>query len=95
MQFDGALIKEQGVTFAIVVVKPQVLTSPSKEKIRAGFKVYFGNIPIILMAQNTRGVPTYDGRTDTDAMVKFVTKIVSGMTLIHLKTKNFKYLYSR
>ena len=72
MQFDGALIKEQGVTFAIVVVKPQVLTSPSKEKIRAGFKVYFGNIPIILMAQNTRGVPTYDGRTD---IVRFLAKI--------------------
>lgn len=72
MQFDGALIKEQGVTFAIVVVKPQVLTSPSKEKIRAGFKVYFGNIPIILMVQNTRGVPTYDGRTD---IVRFLAKI--------------------
>lgn len=27
MSFDGALIKEQGVTFAIVVVKPSVLTS--------------------------------------------------------------------
>ena len=26
MSFDGALIKEQGVTFAIVVVKPHVLT---------------------------------------------------------------------
>ena len=31
MSFDGALIKEQGVTFAIAVVKPSVLTSPNKE----------------------------------------------------------------
>jgi hypothetical protein len=25
MQFDGVLLKEQGVTFAIVIVKPHVL----------------------------------------------------------------------
>ena len=30
MSFDGALIKEQGVTFAIAVVKPYVLTSVKK-----------------------------------------------------------------
>ena len=30
MVFDGAKIKEQGVTFAIVVVKPSVLISPTK-----------------------------------------------------------------
>lgn len=51
MQFDGAKIKEQGVTFGIVVVKPYVLRSPSKEQIRASFIPFFGNIPIILMAQ--------------------------------------------
>lgn len=33
MSFDGALIKEQGVTFAIAVVKPSVLTNPNKETI--------------------------------------------------------------
>lgn len=37
MQFDGAKIREQGVTFAIAVVKPYVLTSPSKEQVRASF----------------------------------------------------------
>ncbi len=64
MSFDGALIKEQGVTFAIAVVKPHVLTSPEKESIRLDFMRYFGNIPIILMAQNQKGIPTYDGRKD-------------------------------
>ena len=29
MRFQGALIKEQGVTFGIVVVKPHVLQSES------------------------------------------------------------------
>lgn len=64
MSFDGAVIKEQGVTFAIVVVKPYVLNSPNKESIRQSFLRYFGNIPIILMTQNSRGIPTYDGRKD-------------------------------
>lgn len=26
--------------------------------------LFFGNIPIILMAQNSRGIPTYHGRQD-------------------------------
>jgi len=30
MQFEGAVIKEQGVTFAIVIVKPNVLDYPSQ-----------------------------------------------------------------
>lgn len=72
MHFDGAKIKEQGVTFAIAVVKPQVLTNPSKENIRVSFVPYFGNIPIILMAQNSRGIPIYDGRRD---IVRFLANI--------------------
>ena len=72
MSFDGALIKEQGVTFAIAVVKPYVLTSPKKEAIRFGFMRYFGNIPIILMAQIQKGIPTYDGRKD---IVRFLANI--------------------
>ncbi len=72
MSFDGAVIKEQGVTFAIVVVKPHVLHSISKEEVRASFVPFFGNIPIILMAQNSHGVPTYDGRRD---IVNFLANI--------------------
>lgn len=72
MHFDGAKIREQGVTFAIVVVKPHVLTSSSRESIRASFVPYFGNIPIILMAQDSHGVPTYHGRRD---IVQFLAGI--------------------
>lgn len=64
MKFDGALVKEQGVTFAIVVVKPYVLHSVDKENIRQQFSSYFNFAPTILMAQNSRGIPTYDGRRD-------------------------------
>lgn len=72
MGFDGAIIKEQGVTFAIAVVKPYVLNSPSREDIRASFVPIFGNIPIILMAQNSHGTPTYNGRRD---IVQFLANI--------------------
>jgi hypothetical protein len=65
MQFDGALIKEQGVSFAIVVVKPHVLNSQSEcNTARNSFARYFPAVPIILMAQDSRGTPTYQGRRD-------------------------------
>jgi hypothetical protein len=65
MQFHGALIKEQGVTFAIVVVKSHVLTSDSSsQNARDSFSRIFPDTPIVLMAQNSSGVPTYKGRTD-------------------------------
>lgn len=70
--FDGALITEQGVTFAIVVVKPHVLHLADKESVRQNFSSYFGYVPTILMAQNSKGIPTYDGRKD---IVRFLAHI--------------------
>ncbi|NCU05595.1 MAG: hypothetical protein GXC73_16615 [Chitinophagaceae bacterium] len=73
MQFEGALIKEQGVTFAIVVVKQQVLNSPTViNSTRAGFSRYFPGVPIILMAQDGRGIPTYEGRKD---IVQYLSRV--------------------
>jgi hypothetical protein len=73
MQFEGALVKEHGVTFAIVIVKPHVLNSTDREEIRNSFRRFFPTgIPIILMAQNSGGVPTYHGKPD---IVKFLAKI--------------------
>ena len=73
MHFDGALIKEQNVSFAIVVVKPEVLNSSMQtSNARNQFSRYFPGVPLILMAQNSRGVPTYQGRTD---IVRFLANI--------------------
>lgn len=73
MQFEGAKITEQGVTFGIVIVKPHVLNSPTD---RAGARSLgiqaFGRIPIILMAQNGNGTPTYQGRRD---IVNFLANV--------------------
>ena len=73
MTFQGALIKEQNVTFGIVIVKPRVLDNPSEAATMRAFGVRaFGPVPIILMAQNVRGIPTYSGRRD---IVNFLAKV--------------------
>lgn len=71
MTFEGAKIKEQGVTFAIVVVRRSVLSDPTKRSNLAdSFAAQvFGPIPVVLMAQDSRGTPTYWGRPD---LVRFL-----------------------
>src|SRR4051812_38192590 len=65
MTIEGAVIREQGVTFAVVVVKRYVLNS-SFEADRAirSFQPLFPGLPVVLMAQDGRSVPTYYGRRD-------------------------------
>jgi hypothetical protein len=72
MKFQGAVVKEQGITFAIVIVKPHVLDSADREEVRGSFASTFPGVPIILMAQNSRGTPTYHGKPD---IVKFLASI--------------------
>lgn len=75
MKVDGAIIKEQGVTFSIIIVKPHVLNNNSEaNSFRNAMSTVFPS-PIILMAQNPYGTPTYQGRTD---IVKFLAKIKPG-----------------
>ena len=65
MQFEGAVIKEQGITFAIVIVKQFVTSNRIKaeEAIRS-FSSFFPGMPVVLMSQDSRGIPTYFGRQD-------------------------------
>ena len=73
MKIQGAVIKEQNVTFAIVVVKHQITQSPyqANRAIRSFGKLFPG-MPIVLMSQNMRGTPTYLGRRD---IVRFLSQI--------------------
>jgi hypothetical protein len=65
VKFQGSLIKEQGVTFAIAIVKPHVLNnSIEANKVARSFAPVFGFVPIVLMAQDHRGTPTWYGRHD-------------------------------
>ncbi len=65
MTFQGAVIREQGVTFAVVIVKKHVIDS-SFEAGRAivAFQPVFPGVPVVLMAQDHQGTPTYYGRQD-------------------------------
>jgi hypothetical protein len=71
--FDGAVVKEQGVTFGIYVVQPQVLDNAAQATdARRFFMRALGAMPVVLMAQDSRGVPTYSGRRD---IVEFLANI--------------------
>jgi hypothetical protein len=75
MQIDGAIVKEQGVVFAIVIVKPHILQSQhSADESRASLAsiAEFSGLPIILASQNSSGVFTYQGRSD---IVQFLAAI--------------------
>ena len=64
-QFEGAVIREQGVTFAIVVVRQSVLQSTTEaNRAIQSFQPAFPGMPVVLMAQDGRGRPTYFGRRD-------------------------------
>jgi hypothetical protein len=65
MTFQGAVIREQGVSFAVVIVKKHVIDS-SSEASRAidAFQPVFPGLPVVLMAQDYQGTPTYYGRQD-------------------------------
>ena len=73
MQIDGAVIREQGITFAVVVVKREVLNtnSQAQDAIRS-FMPAFPGMPVVLMAQDHRGVPTYYGRQDISRFMSSV-----------------------
>lgn len=72
MQIEGAVIQEQGQSFAIVIVKSHILNSSDKDNVAQSFMKYFPGMPIILMSQNSSGVPTYYGKKD---IVAFLAKL--------------------
>lgn len=73
MKVQGAVIREQGVTFAIVVVKRHIVNSTTQSVETANsFSRLFPGVPLVLMAQDTRGIPKYRGRRD---IVNFLANI--------------------
>ena len=72
MTFDGAVIREHGVTFGIMVVKPHVLSDANRrDGLVAQAARVFGGIPTVLMAQQPGGARYY-GRPD---IVRFMAKV--------------------
>lgn len=73
MTFDGAKIIEQGVTFAIAVVRHSIIYSSERESVRKSFTTVFGDVPIVLAVQTDTGF-IYNGRKD---IVDFLNSIRS------------------
>lgn len=74
LRFQGAVIKEQGVTFAVVVVKKSILDNRSEADriIRAFQSQVFRGLSVVLMAQDSRGVPVYYGNNN---IAKFMASV--------------------
>ena len=65
MVVHGAVIIEQGVTFAVVVVKQEVTQYTVRAtRFRHALAPFFPNMPVILMSQDREGKPHYYGRKE-------------------------------
>jgi hypothetical protein len=72
MSFDAALVKEQGITFAVVLVKNHVFNSTtSKSEAVDSFHPYFPGTPIVI-ARQRNGNMEYYGRKD---IVNFLSNL--------------------
>jgi hypothetical protein len=73
MKFQGALIREQSVDFAVVIVKKHVIDNRLEaDRAIVSFRPLFPGVPVVLMAQDGGGVPTYYGRDD---IVRFMAEV--------------------
>lgn len=73
MSFDAAFVREQGVEFVVVAVKQHVVGSDaSRRQAALSFGASFPGVPIVLMAQDARGRPTFWGRPD---LVRFSANV--------------------
>lgn len=69
MRFHAAVIRDWGVKFAVVIVQPQLLRSPNEAtKAQIAFAPAFPGVPIVLMAQDSAGIPSFHGRKDLVAL---------------------------
>ena len=73
MTIHGAVIIEQGVTFAIISVRPMITQYTIRAtNFRRSMASIFPNMPIILMSQDKDGQPHYFGRKDIVDFLKTV-----------------------
>ena len=73
MKIQGAVIKEQGITFAIVVVKKSAMqTTHGSNTTRANMQPLFPGLQLVLASQDSRGAFEYQGRKD---LVNFLASI--------------------
>ena len=72
-QIEGAVVKEQGVKFAIVAVKHNVAqdSSENQEAVNA-YRHIFPDMPIILLGRDSQGKSAYYG---AEELVNFLVNV--------------------
>jgi hypothetical protein len=77
VKFQGAKIRGRGVTFGIAIVQLNVITNGAEaDRMIDDFRNRaFSGIPVVLMALDPQGTPTYYGRAD---LVRFLLKVDVG-----------------
>ena len=85
MEFQGAVMTEQGLKFAVVIVQEIILIDKNKaDSTIKSFKPVFPGMPVILMAQDPLGNPSYYGRKD-------ISEFLSGQDVDDIPWKNYSY----
>lgn len=73
MTIHGAVIIEQGVTFAVISVRPLVTQYTARATaFRQQLAPFFPNMPIILVSLDNTGAPHYYGRKDIVAFLQTI-----------------------
>ncbi len=74
MTLDGAVLNEGGVTFALASVPPNILTDPTTadELLDSLKRDLFPDMPILLMAREWSGRPSYYGSPDAQRALRGV-----------------------
>ena len=70
---DAALVREQGVTFAVVVARPHVLNmTTERDRLARQCATITATSLVVLMSQDSNGRPTFWGRRD---IVNFLANV--------------------
>jgi len=74
MTLDGAVLHEGGVTFALASVPPNILTNPrtADQLLDSLKRDLFPDMPILLMAREWSGKPSYYGSPDAQRALRGV-----------------------
>lgn len=81
-ELTGAVIIEQGITFAVVIVRKEALNDTNfADEIIRSLEPTFGGVPVVLMVQDAQGTPSYYGRKD-------IAQFMSTVPLENIPWKN-------
>ena len=72
MEFTAAVIREQGVNFAVVLVTRHATQLASREATARSVRPLFPGLPVVLCSQDSQGTPSYFGRED---LVRFLVNV--------------------